>query len=304
MKLKLLLLILLSNLFSFGQKTKYKTISNSVISFVFNKEKDKVYFVKREYYESGPAKEFLYVYNTQTESSKHIELANNDKCIKNIYLTEDDLIIVHTCDYIYKIKDDKYIENIPIWDLGHPSPSEEDISILNNILSIPNIRFEKMEEFYLVIPPASANIEGAAFRDFKLKIADKELAEKAKRIMKTNELIQNNDYNYTKISEKYSINHFKNSNITLKEKFYFCNHLAPSSIFGFSDPPCWGKIKIITQEKSVVLKRRRWSSENFMEISESNFLCDKNGRIYLLFVDGEYDNVFSLISISTALRKN
>ena len=170
---------------------------------------------------------------------------------------------------------------------------KEEFQYIEKFLNVPNTKIEKIDEkYYILTPHSSKKGEKRSICDITLSYMDNtKLAEKTTSQAKDIKYIQNTDYQYEKTDKKNKTNYFRNNNIVIIEKDYFCQ-----LIYVFSQS-CKYKITVKTPNQKIVFKTKSWAVNSYLILSNSKFISDYNKNIYLLFPIGSDTGIHSLIKI-------
>lgn len=284
-------IIIFTILMSFSQGKNYEVIAQNVTHYEFNKARDKIYYLVND--------EELFLYDIRKKTTTNIYLSEEKFRFYELYISETDTLYVRSSsDEFFKIFEDKYVEFIPFIIEGkgqyHPMDfNKEEFQYIEKILTVPDTKIEKIDaQNYIVTPPNSKKGDKRSFSSLTLSyLNNQELSEKINTQAKEIKYIQNADYQYKNINKKNEKNYFKNNNIIVKEKMYFCE------LFYLFSQTCKYKITVKSPKQKIVFKAKSRVINSSLILSNSKFISDYNKNIYLTFPLNKDVRIISFIKI-------
>lgn len=312
MKLRLILIIMfLSSLFSFAQKSKYEIIYPNARFYEFNTERDKIYILDFD--------NQLSVYNIGIKKLTPIEKDDSLEysVSSSLFLTDDGLIYCVSETNIRVIKDDKIIKRIPVIhnkNLYTKQDKEKRSNELNKLVSDYNgDNIWNLFDKNIILN--YHNGQSVAFPVKRVRYLDlsKENTAKIEKLQQKIDNIRDTSctFKHTKngtISTilkrtKYgTISTFLDTQIKIEGIPYSCR--TKGWFMSAGPKKCRYKIKILHKNKSCTLKDRKRETSGFYWkhtwyegdlghlIPNSYYISDRNEEIFIIFtIKGYYQLV-------------
>jgi len=306
MKLKLISLIMIfSNLFSFGQKANYEIIYRKAEFFEFNSNRDKVYI-----YSYGK----LSVYDVNSGKLSVIDKSVIAETVRNrfpFFLAKTGSLYFVSNEFVYEIKDGKIIKKTPfidddysggMIDAAYLEKEERKMKGFNKLIAdYGHNDIKKLMDDVFILNYRDGH--SVAFKHRRLKDTDLTKENKAKILKHVKQVDIDTDTSYMNKSEKKSAtNYFDNNKLIIKERSYSCRKASMMSLTS----SCKYKITVEFKDKKFQLKdterrgrysivgKKRLRVDLYNYLPNSKRITDKKGNIYLIFWEKDVHNLIKI----------
>jgi len=297
--------MILSSLFSFGQKAHFQTIFPKAKFFEFNSNRDKIYI-----YSYGK----LSVYDINKNKLSVIDTNIYAETVRNrfpFFLAKTGLVYFVNDKYVYEIKDDEIIKKAPfiyeeysggMIDAAYRKKEEQKMKEFNKLIAdYEDGDIKKLMDDIFILNYKDGH--SVAFEHRRLKVDNLTKENKAKILKHVKQVDLDTDTSFIiEDDDETTISHFNNKKLIIKEKKYSCRKASFMSL----SSDCKYKMDIEFNNKTIKLKdtyrKYRGSLKDggklkgdlYRHLSNSKRITDKNGDIYLLFWEKDEHNLIKL----------
>jgi len=318
MKLKqiILLVMIFSSIFSFGQNGNYEIINKHIKFYEFNAERTKIYMLDYD--------KKLLVYDVKTKKYTTIKtgIDGDDYFLKHpMFCVKSDALYVVGKKCVYKIKNDKFVAEIPFLYKEYKSgkTATEALATDKERLKYFNAKISDFDGESIISLLDGLYIlnykNGEQLALYSRILRSKKTEDKNRNKIKdfANIISPQVDTSYYRenIRRKGTVNYFENKKYVIKERVYSCRK---KSIMSFVSS-CRYKMKVVMNDENVRFKDSRgrqralynrlgkgkWNCNLFKYLPNSKYITDIDGNIYILFY---FKNEQSLIKIPVKKEAN
>lgn len=286
--------MLLSSLFSCGQKPNYEIIYPNAKFFEFNSNRDRIYI-----YSYGN----LSVYDVNTSKLSVMDTNVIAETVRNrfpFFLAKTGLVYFVTAEFVYELGDGKIIKKAPfiyeeysggMIDAAYREREEQKMKVFNKLIAEykDNDIIKLMDDIFILNYKDGHSV---AFERRRVKDTDLTKENKEKILKHVIQVDLETDISFDIANkDKGVISHFNNKQLIIKEKRYSCRKASFMSLYS----GCKYKMNVEFNGKTIELKdtnrkyRRSLYDGGYLEgdlykyLPNSRRITDKNGNIYLLF---------------------